>query len=284
MNIKDINLENLDNFEDIEQLQFPEEMEDPKKVFGELLNFYDEKIQNLTNKIKEEESKKIDFNPNFLQNDTRIAKYLNNPKFMEKFNLKKHQDNAQNKINEMEAKEKNKVIEDLKKYKEEMETKKKEFLKQQNEFESLYNNYDKIKLAYHKRTQELSEMKKFDRTKYDKEIQKIKEKIKNNLKQLNDMIDPKKFEENDKNIEKLKEEANAYHNEMMNKKFKVRTETYTVVKRSYSFFGVVCGVLGGVIGGVIGGVTGGVGGALAGIGIGGCIGFCLGSLIGSLFE
>ena len=193
MNIKDINLENLDNFEDIEQLQFPEEMEDPKKVFGELLNFYDEKIQNLTNKIKEEESKKIDFNPNFLQNDTRIAKYLNNPKFMKKFNLKKHQDNAQNKINEMEAKEKNEVIEDLKNYKEEMETEKKEFLKQQNEFESLYNNYDKIKLAYHKRTQELSEMKKFDRTKYDKEIQKIKEKIKNNLKQLNNMIDSKKI-------------------------------------------------------------------------------------------
>ena len=52
MNIKDINLENLDNFEDIEQLQFPEEMEDPKKVFGELLNFYDEKIQNLTGRIK----------------------------------------------------------------------------------------------------------------------------------------------------------------------------------------------------------------------------------------
>lgn len=277
MNIKDINLENLDNFEDIEQLQFPEEMEDPKKVFGELLNFYDEKIQNLTNKIKEEESKKIDFNPNFLQNDTRIAKYLNNPKFMKKFNLKKHQDNAQNKINEMEAKEKNEVIEDLKKYKEEMETEKKEFLKQQNEFESLYNNYDKIKLAYHKRTQELSEMKKFDRTKYDEEIQKIKERIKNNLKQLDNMTDSKKSEENDKNIEKLEEEANAYHNEMMIKKFKVRTET--VVKRSYSFFGVVCGVLGGVIGGVIGGVTGGVGGALVGIGIGGCIGFCLGSLI-----
>ena len=282
MNIKDINLENLDNFEDIEQLQFPEEMEDPKKVFGELLNFYDEKIQNLTNKIKEEESKKIDFNPNFLQNDTRIAKYLNNPKFMEKFNLKKHQDNAQNKINEMEAKEKNEVIEDLKKYKEEMETEKKKFLKQQNEFESLYNNYDKIKLAYHKRTQELSEIKKFDRTKYDEEIQKIKERIKNNLKQLDNMTDSKKFEENDKDIEKLEEEANAYHNEMMIKKFKVRTET--VVKRSYSFFGVVCGVLGGVIGGVIGGVTGGVGGALAGIGIGGCIGFCLGSLIDRLFE
>ena len=109
MDIKKINLEDLDKIENIEQLQFPEEMEDPKKVFGELLNFYDEKIQNLTNKIKEEESKKIDFNPNFLQ------KYLNNPKFMEKFNLKKHQDNAQNKINEMEAKEKNKVIEDLKK-------------------------------------------------------------------------------------------------------------------------------------------------------------------------
>ena len=281
MDIKKINLEDLDKIENIEQLQFPEEMEDPKKVFGELLNFYDEKIQNLTNKIKEEESKKIDFNPNFLQNDKRIAKYLNNPKFMEKFNLKKHQDNAQNKINEMEAKEKNKVIEDLKKYKEEMETEKKKFLKQQNEFESLYNNYDKIKLAYHKRTQELSEIKKFDRTKYDEEIQKIKERIKNNLKQLDNMTDSKKFEENDKDIEKLEEEANAYHNEMMIKKFKVRTET--VVKRSYSFFGVVCGVLGGVIGGVIGGVTGGVGGALVGIGIGGCIGFCLGSLIGSLF-
>ena len=282
MDIKKINLEDLDKIENIEQLQFPEEMEDPKKVFGELLNFYDEKIQNLTNKIKEEESKKIDFNPNFLQNDKRIAKYLNNPKFMKKFNLKKHQDNAQNKINEMEAKEKNEVIEDLKKYKEEMETEKKEFLKQQNEFESLYNNYDKIKLAYHKRTQELSEIKKFDRTKYDEEIQKIKERIKNNLKQLDNMTDSKKFEENDKDIEKLEEEANAYHNEMMIKKFKVRTET--VVKRSYSFFGVVCGVLGGVIGGVIGGVTGGVGGALVGIGIGGCIGFCLGSLIDRLFE
>ena len=28
----------------------------------------------------------------------------------------------------------------------------------------------------------------------------------------------------------------------MNKKFNVRTETYKVVKRNYSFFGVVCGV------------------------------------------
>ena len=31
MNIKDIKIEDLDNFETIEELQFPEEMEDPKK-------------------------------------------------------------------------------------------------------------------------------------------------------------------------------------------------------------------------------------------------------------
>ena len=283
MNIKDIKIEDLDNFENIEQLQFPEEMEDPKKVFSDLLKFYDENIQNLTNKIQEEESKKIDFNPNFL-NDKKISKYLDNPKFMKKFNLKKHLDDAQNKINEMEVKEKNEVIEYLKNYRKKMEEQKKEFLEQQKEFESLYNNYDKIKLAYKKKTQELSEMKKNDRTKYDEEILKIKERIKNNLNHLNNMFDPKKMEENDNNIKKLKDEANAYHNEMMIKKFEVRTETYTEVKRSFSFLGVVLGVVGAVIGGVVGGVTGGVTGALSGIAIGACAGYGLGSFIESGFK
>ena len=283
MDIKDIKIEDLDNFENIEQLQFPEEMEDPKKVFGDLLKFYDEKIQNLTNKIQEEESKKIDFNRNFLQKDERISRYLDNPKFMKKFNLKKHQDNAQNEINKLTS-EKNEVIEDLKKYRKEMEKQKKEFLEQQKGFESLYNNYDKIKLAYKKKTQELSEMKKNDRTKYDEEILKIKERIKNNLNHLNNMFDPKKMEENDNNIKKLKDEANAYHNEMMIKKFEVRTETYTEVKRSFSFLGVVLGVVGAVIGGVVGGVTGGVTGALSGIAIGACGGYGLGSFIESGFK
>ena len=284
MNIKDIKIEDLDNFENIEQLQFPEEMEDPKKVISDLLKFYDEKIQNLTNKIQEEESKKIDFNRNFLQKDERISRYLDNPKFMKKFNLKEHQDNAQNEINKMEAKEKNDVIEDLKNYRKEMEKKKKEFLEQQKKFELLYNNYDKIKLAYKKKTQELSEMKKNDRTKYDEEILKIKERIKINLNHLNNMFDPKKMEGNDDNIKILKEKANAYHNEKMIKKFEVRTETHTYVKRSFSFLGVVLGVVGAVIGGVVGGVTGGVTGALSGIAIGACGGYGLGSFIESGFK
>ena len=129
MNIKDIKIEDLDNFETIEELQFPEEMEDPKKVFGDLLEFYDDKIKELKDKIKEEESKKINFDSNFLQKDKTIARYLNNPKFMKKFNLKEHQDNAQQKVNEMEAKEKNDVINDLKKYLEEMEKEKKKIFK-----------------------------------------------------------------------------------------------------------------------------------------------------------
>lgn len=282
MNIKDIKIEDLDNFETIEELQFPEEMEDPKEVFGDLLKFYDDKIKELKDKIKEEESKKINFDSNFLQKDQTIARYLNNPKFMEKFNLKKHQDNAQQKINKMEADEKNEVINDLKNYLEEMETEKKKFLKQQNDFVLLYNNFDKIKLAYEKKKKELSEMKKFDKTKYEEERQKIKKRIDNNLNQLDNLFKTNTMKENDEKIEKLKREADAYHNEIMKKKFKVRTETYTKVKRSYSFLGVVFGVLGGVIGGVIGGVTGGVGGALCGIAIGGLAGYSLGSFIESL--
>ena len=282
MNIKDIKIEDLDNFETIEELQFPEEMEDPKKVFGDLLEFYDDKIKELKDKIKEEESKKINFDSNFLQKDKTIARYLNNPKFMEKFKLKEHQDEAQQKINKMEAKEKNDVINDLKKYLEEMEKEKKKFLKQQNDFVLLYNNFDKIKLAYEKKKKELSEMKKFDKTKYEEERQKIKKRIENNLNQLDNLFKTNTMKENDEKIEKLKEEADAYHNEKMNQKFKVRTETYTKVKRSYSFLGVVFGVLGGVIGGVIGGVTGGVGGALGGIAIGGLAGYSLGSFIESL--
>lgn len=282
MNIKDIKIEDLDNFETIEELQFPEEMEDPKKVFGDLLEFYDDKIKELKDKIKEEESKKINFDSNFLQKDKTIAKYLNNPKFMEKFNLKKHQDNAQQNINEMEAKEKNEIINDLKNYLEEMEKEKKKFLKQQNDFVLLYNNFDKIKLAYEKKKKELSEMKKFDKTKYEEERQKIKKRIENNLNQLDNLFKTNTMKETDEKIEKLKGEADAYHNEIMNKKFKVRTETYTKVKRSFSFLGVVFGVLGGVIGGVIGGVTGGVGGALCGIAIGGLAGYSLGSFIESL--
>ena len=41
MDFKDIKIEDLENFENIEKLQFPEEMENPKKVFGDLLKFYD---------------------------------------------------------------------------------------------------------------------------------------------------------------------------------------------------------------------------------------------------
>ena len=111
---------------------------------------------------------------------------------------------------------------------------------------------------------------------------KIKKRIENNLNQLDNLFKTNTMKETDEKIKKLKGEADAYHNKIMNTKFKVRTETYTKVKRSYSFLGVVFGVLGGVIGGVIGGVTGGVGGALCGIAIGGLAGYSLGSFIESL--
>jgi hypothetical protein len=284
MDIYNIEIKDLDNFENIEKLQFPEEIENPENVFSNLLNFYDEKIQELTNKINEEESKKINFDSNFLQKDKTIERYLKNPKFMEKFNLKKHQENTKKEINQMEAKEKKEVIDVLKKDLEKMKKEKEEFLKQKKDFEVLYNNYDKIKLAYKKKMEELSELEKTDSAKYEEETEKIKERIKNNLNQLNNMFDLNKMKESDEKISNLKKEYNEYHTEMMNKKFKVRTETYSIIKRSYSILGVVFGVIGGVIGGAIGGAIGGVGGALSGIAIGGFGGYALGSCIEGSFE
>lgn len=275
ININDINIEDLEDldFENIENLQFPEEMEDPEKVFGDLKKFYDEKIEELEKKIIEEESKKINFDENFLQKNKTIKRYLNNPEFMKRFNLNNHIKNAKDEINKMEAKEKNKIIDDLKNDLKEMKEQKEEFLKQKKNFQELYNNYDKIKIAYENKKKELAELQKNDSAKYEEEIKKIKERIKKNLNQLNNMDDIK---ENNANIEKLKGEANAYHNEMMSKKFKVRTETYTIVKRNYTFLCVALGVIGG---GIIGGIAGGVGGALVGMAIGGAGGYAVGSLI-----
>ena len=40
MDIYNIEIKDLDNFENIEKLQFPEEIENPENVFSNLLNFY----------------------------------------------------------------------------------------------------------------------------------------------------------------------------------------------------------------------------------------------------
>ena len=278
-----MDFDNMDNWENI---NLPDKMENPKDVFATLLKFYDEKITDLENKIKEEESKKVSFDENFLDKDEKLKgylkKYSKNEKFRNRLDLKKYQDNARNKINEMDSKEKKEIIDFLKKQLKDIKDEREDFLKQEKTFQNLFDNYDKIKEAFEKKKKELEELKKNDIGKYEEEIKTIKERINNNMKSLNEMFNPEKMKANEEEIKRLKKEAYDYHDSLMKEKFTVRTETYTIVKRNYGFLGTVLGVIGGaIIGGTIGALTGGVAGAAVGAAAGGIIGGVAGYAIGS---
>ena len=278
-----MNFENMENWENI---NIPDKMENPKDVFANLLKFYDEKIKDLENKIKEEESKKVSFDEKFLDKDEKLKgylkKYSKNENFKNFFDLKRHQDNARNKINEMDSEEKKKIIDFLKKQLKDIKDEREVFLKQEETFQNLYDNYDKIKEAFAKKKKELEELKNNDIGEYEKERKKIKERIDNNIESLNEMFNPEKMKANEEEIKTLKKEAYNLHNSLMKEKFKVRTETYTIVKENYGFLGTVLGFIGGaIIGGTIGALTGGVGGLAVGAAIGGMVGGGVGYAIGS---
>ena len=84
---------NDDEF-DLEKLEVPNEIKSPKDVFGNLISFYDGKIKEIEDKIKDlEKNINIKANENFL-NKEHISKYFsglkgNNNKYLEKF-LEKH--------------------------------------------------------------------------------------------------------------------------------------------------------------------------------------------------
>ena len=66
---------NDDEF-DLEKLEMPNEIKNPKDVFGNLISFYDKKIKEIEDKIKDlEKNINIKANENFL-NKEHISKYF----------------------------------------------------------------------------------------------------------------------------------------------------------------------------------------------------------------
>ena len=281
---------NDDEF-DLEKLEVPNEIKNPKDVFGNLISFYDGKIKEIEDKIKDlEKNINIKANENFL-NKEHISKYFsglkgNSNKYLEKF-LEKHG----KKINEIKegynekieklSKDKEEIINEYKKYLNKLNEEKNKFEKATENFQKLFDNFDNIKIAFEKKRKELQELKNKDYPKYEKEKSEIQKRIEKNMKVIEDMY-PKTEEINDEEIKNLIDEAdNQYLEGLKQCKVTVLKETRTKIIKDYSLLGACIGFVGGVlIGGVIGAATGsalisigmvlasGVAGGLLGYGIG----------------
>ena len=253
---------NDDEF-DLEKLEVPNEIKSPKDVFGNLISFYDGKIKEIEDKIKDlEKNINIKANENFL-NKEHISKYFsglkgNSNKYLEKF-LEKHGKNI-NKIKkdynekiEKLSEDKEKIINEYKKYLNKLNEEKNEFEKATENFQKLFDNFDNIKIAFVKKRKELQELKNKDYPKYEKEKSEIQKTIEKNMKEIENMY-PKTEEINDEEIKKLEYDAEDQYLEGLKQcKVTVSEETRTTIKKDYSKLGACIGFVGGVL---IGGGTG----------------------------
>ena len=275
----------LDNLEP-ETLKIIKPENEPKKIFKDLMAFYDKKIKELEKKIKDrdEEEKKIGTNINnkeFLKKG-KIAKYLNNRDFMKEKKdkideiLKKADDGLLKETN----KNKNEIKTELNNYLNKLKEEKKAYYILYGDLQKLYDNFDKLKEEFEKKKEYLIEIKSFDNKKYKEEREKINNNIKNNIKTIQSLFKPnddtkKKIEEADdtkKTIEEAKKDAANYFNSLMNQKIKVTTIIETTITTDYSILGACLGVIGiglsygllGSLGGIVSSAILGTGGSIAG--------------------
>jgi chromosome segregation ATPase len=283
---------NDDEF-DLEKLEVPNEIKSPQEVFGNLISFYDGKIKEIENKIKElEKNISVKADEKFLNNE-HIGKYFgglkNGSKYMEKFmkqrgdKINKIKNDYNEKIENL-SKDKDKIIDEYKNYLNKLKEEKNKFEGATQNFQKLFDNIDNIKIAYDKKRKELQELKNKDYPKYEKEKTEIQKRIEKNMEKIEKMY-PKTEEINHEEIKKLTKEADKLYFEGLKQcKVTVEKETRTTIIKDYSLLGACLGVIGGVL---IGGPVGGAISAAASVGIGLGAGVACGSLgfgIGSAFK
>ena len=273
----------LDNLEP-ETLKIIKPKNEPKKIFKDLMAFYDEKIKELEKKIKDrdEEENKIGTNINnkeFLKKG-KIAKYLNNRDFMKEKKdridkiLKKADDDLLKETN----KNKNEIKTELNNYLNKLKEEKKAYYILYGDLQKLYDNFDKLKEEFEKKKEYLIEIKSFDNKKYKEEREKINNNIKNNLKIIQSLFKPN--DDTKKKIEEAKKDAANYFNSLINQKIKVTTTIETTTTTDYSILGACLGVIGiGLSYGLLGSLRGIVPSVILGTGgsiVGGVWGYFIG--------
>ena len=248
MDIDDI-INKISNDEiQIEDISFPPEIGDPDKMFSELLSFYDEKIKKIEGKIAELNKSKnnVEIKEEYFTQDPIIKKYMDKGILPENM-VNQYKQEAKNEIKVIKQKNiEEDMLPELDKYLKALKSEKENFDRASKQMKEFIVKVNSKKEKLEKKKTSLTNLKKKDFGKYQKERDKIKNKILDNLSKLKNAIQNNK--KNDDEIEKLENEAEEYYLKLEQKK--VIIKTYTETTTNYCLVAAFIGVaLVGIVGG-----------------------------------
>jgi len=254
MEIDDIINKICNNEIQIEDISFPPEIGDPDKMFSELLSFYDKKIKSIEEKIAELNKNKnnVEIKEEYFTQDPIIKRYMDKGILPEN-KVNQYKQEAKNEIKDIKQKNiEEDMLTELDKYLKALKFEKENFdraSKQIKEFIVLVNSK---KEKFEKKKTSLTNLKKKDFGKYQKERDKIKNKILDNLSKLKNAFQNNK--KNDDEIGKLENEAEEYYSQLQQKGVIIKSYTETIT--DYSLVAAFIGVA------ILGIATGGLAFAL----------------------
>ena len=191
----------------IEDISFPPEIGDPDKMFSELLSFYDEKIKKIEEKIAELNKSKysVEIKEEYFTQDPIIKRYMEKGILPEN-KVNQYKQEAENEIKAIKQKNiEEDMLPELEKYLEALKSEKENFDRASKQLKEFIVKVNSKKERFEKKKTSLINLKIKDFGKFQKERDKIKNKILDNLSKLKNAIQNNK--KNDDEIEKLENEA-----------------------------------------------------------------------------
>ena len=232
----------------IEDISFPPEIGDPDKMFSELLSFYDEKIKKIEEKIAELNKSKysVEIKEEYFTQDPIIKRYMEKGILPEN-KVNQYKQEAKNEIKAIKQKNiEEDMLPELEKYLEALKSEKENFDRASKQLKEFIVKVNSKKEKFEKKKTSLINLKIKDFGKFQKERDKIKNKILDNLSKLKNAIQNNK--KNDDEIERLENEAEKYYSQLQQKKLIIKT--YTETTTNYCLVAAFIGVaLGGIIAG-----------------------------------
>ena len=249
-NVKIKNYKEINEFLNVEELkeiglEYPDEseIEKFKKVSVELTSFYARKIEEVKKQIDNIEKEKNKFRnlEDFKKGDGTdenksdldiINKYLNKKmlsgeNFLTEQDIAKELDREKGSLSKFCEKNKSEISKNLKEYKKYLEQGQIELNGLMDYSENYLKKVIEGKKKFDRRIKELEDLKKKEYNKYREKCEKIREKIKNNIKNFTDNISAdeekqnkyqKMMEEYDMKNEQLENNINDYYKELKNRK------------------------------------------------------------------
>ena len=224
----------------IEDISFPPEIGDPDKMFSELLSFYDEKIKKIEEKIAELNKSKysVEIKEEYFTQDPIIKRYMEKGILPEN-KVNQYKQEAKNEIKAIKQKNiEEDMLPELEKYLEALKSEKENFDRASKQLKEFIVKVNSKKERFEKKKTSLINLKIKDFGKFQKERDKIKNKILDNLSKLKNAIQNNK--KNDDEIERLENEAEKYYSQLQQKK--VIIKTYTETTTNYCLVAAFIGV------------------------------------------